>query len=391
MEHFLLCIVILNWMLRSVNGEGMTFNTTYSDMERRFFAYTGDAIVLTCNPPEEAKRVVILKGQHPHTQFLLQGRKLSASDKRYQVLSSKEEYKLLILDLNKSDSAIYTCTWDFPWYSPIKWVFWNEEIKARLQVVNRQMNECVLLNGFDGIFFAGENFDLYCPKDIAIDLYIANENEVITVQTICIVTNKNVVLRRIHNVSTRYNNSRLVCNKNGSDKDYCISTPNITVYEDLQVTVEPHTVNVIEGENLTLTCSTFPRIQASIEWDLSGSRNIISNANLSHSSNGYESIMLTFSFQNETKLKDQYSIKCRVTIGSNNITKTITIQQKRNSTTDFTVTTVIIGLLVMVTLIVIYFLYTKRRNGEARRTESKDIGNLYESVIHVDLKVSNSN
>ncbi|PIK46719.1 hypothetical protein BSL78_16408 [Apostichopus japonicus] len=293
MERFLSVILLLSFSTLPVYGEGtLCFNTSHSDMERRFFAYTGDTVVLTCNPYDGAKNVKILKGQDPHTQLLLQGGNLRASDERYQVLSSKKEYKLLILALHTSDSAVYTCTWEFPWYSPITWVFWNNERQARLQVVKRQMIECVLLNGFDGIFFAGENFDLYCPKDIAIDIYIANENENITVQPICIVTNENVVLRRIHNISTPYNNSRLVCNKNSSDKDYCISTPNITVYKDLQVSVEPQTVDVIEGEHLSIACSTFPRIQASIAWDLSESRNIISNANVSHSINGYESMKL---------------------------------------------------------------------------------------------------
>ncbi|XP_071844548.1 uncharacterized protein [Apostichopus japonicus] len=337
MALFVAFIVLMSCLLRSAYGDEMlAFNTTIS--EGVFLAYTGNAVVLTCNPLDGAVNVQILKGRG--NTLLLHNGEIKAGDGRYhRVQSPGKGYKLSIQDLNTSDSDVYTCTWDYRWYKLIKNVFWNDEIHAELRVVNRKMKECFLMNGFDGIFFVGETFDVYCPKNITVNLYIKEGTKNIDVQSTLEDTKfENVALRRIHNISAQYNNSRLVYSKEGSD--YFNSSPNITVYEDLQVTVEPQTVNVIEGGNISLTCRSFPLIpSASIEWDLSGSRNIISNVNVSHTVNGYRSIILTVSFQNVTEVEDQYSIKCRVIAGSKNKTKMVTIQQERKMTTDVTMTT----------------------------------------------------
>lgn len=100
----------------------------------------------------------------------------------------------------------------------------------------------------------------------------------------------------------------------------------------------PETVEVTEGESVALRCLSFPpHSQALVEWDLSGVENVVSFANVSHSIRGSRNVTPTFTFQNVTKVYQQYVIKCTVILGSKNKTdEIIIIPQFQQHTTDVT-------------------------------------------------------
>lgn len=322
-------ILFLIFSESSSGGGTFNCNASLSEGDGGCFAFIGGTVVLTCIPPERARDVEILQG-----------------DAVAQRTGWK--YTLDIRDLEAKDSGLYTCRWNFAWYDLIGRIFYEDEIDLRLHVIKREMNECTLVNGFDGVFFVGQNVEFFCPVEIKLGVELNSTNGSFNVN----VTDKlsqEMKLVRTNAVSALYNNSKLVCNAEGKTRDYCESFPTIIVYDDLEVTVYPQSVEVNEGQNITLTCRSFPaHTQSLVEWDLSEIQNhsAVSLLNVTHSIQGSRN--LTLNFQHGAEALDQYVIKCIVILGSKNKTKKIkVIPHQQSYTTDVTITS---GVSTIVTL-----------------------------------------